>query len=270
MKEPRHPVGPAFEEAAGAKEAWRRQQIAALTENQRTLYDRACKESDERIRAKAAELEKRRQSDIDEALRKRRLPKPQLNLDPRKRGSTLQELLAKEHTAEQTGASKKSAAAERFQAFADKQERLVVSAQVDREHKRELDQFKQQERNGLDSRLRDFEQAREITGAARDAMGKAGARDQARTDFARTGDAPAPPKSDAIARAIEKVRQKEKARDEFQRAAEKTVAPEPPVKSDAIARAIAKVKAKEEEQRAADDQKRETGRSLTDTFNRSR
>ena len=266
MKDPPHSPREPFEKAADATEAWRYQQIAALTENQRALYDRACKESDERIKAKAAELEKRRQSDINEALRKRSLAKPQLNHNPRIRGATLQEILA----TGQTGPGKGSPAAARFHAFADKHELLFVKAQVDSEHKRELDQFIGLEREGLDSRLRDFEQARGVAGAARDAMGKAGARDRARTDFAKSSDGAAPLKSDAIARAIAKVQQKEKTRGDFQQAAGKTAEAEPPVKSDPIARAIAKVKAKEEEQRAAGDRERDTGRSLSDTFNRVR
>ena len=270
MTDPPHSPREHFEKAADATEAWRQQQIAALTENQRALYDRACKESDERIKAKAAELEKRRQSEVEEALRKRSLAKAQLNLNPRRRGATLQQLVAKEHTAEQTGVSKKSAAAERFQAFAEKNELDFVRAHVDSEHKRELDQFRQQERKGLDSRLRDFEQAREIGGTARDAMGKANARDRARTDFVRTGDSPAPLKSEAIARAIARVRQKEKTKADFQQTAAKTAGAEPPVKSDAITRAIEKVKAKEEAQRTAGDHERDPGRSLTDTFNRIR
>jgi hypothetical protein len=264
-----HRPGGDFEKAANAIEAWRQQQIAALTSQQRVLYDKACEASEDRKKAKAKELEERKASEIEEAARQRRLAKPAPELKPHIRGPALIARLAKKFVDDQVQGPKVERTIP-IEALIEKDVRRDAAADVEQKHAREREGFEAREREVLDDALRGFEQAREIAGTARDAAGKASARDRAKTDFVKTGDSPAPLKTDAIARAIEKVRQKEKAQNEFQRAAEKTDASEPPMKSDPIARAIAKVKAKEEEERARNELERDTGRSLTDTFNRSR
>jgi len=264
-----HRPGGDFEKAANALEAWRQQQIAALTSQQRVLYDRACEASEDRKKAKATELERRKASDIEEAARQRRLAKPRPELKPHIRGPALIARLARRFVEDQVLGPRVERTIP-VEALVEKDIRRDAAADVERQHVHERESFEAHEREALDAVLRSFERAREIAGTARDAMVKANARDRARTDFARTGDGSAALKSEAIARAIGKVRQKEKTQDEFQQAATKTATTESPVKSDAIARAIAKVKAKEEEQRAAGDRDRDPGRSLTDTFNRSR
>ena len=60
-----------------------------------------------------------------------------------------------------------------------------------------------------------------------------------------------------------------KVRTDFQKGAEGDGVAQGPIKSDAIARAIERVKAKEEEERARNEREQDRGRSLTDTFNKS-
>jgi hypothetical protein len=69
MKEPQHPPGPAFEDAREEREAWRRQQIAALTPEQRKQYDALRKEHDAFLEAKRGELREGERGRIEEKMR---------------------------------------------------------------------------------------------------------------------------------------------------------------------------------------------------------
>ena len=268
MKPPRKPAGPAFDRAADALEALRQQQIAALTENQRALYDQACRKAKEREKAKAADLEKRRHSDIQEAMRKRRLQKPQPELRLRVKGDKLMELLAKKQIADQIGDNRASSTSN-IDKFIEKEIKRYATAEVERAHMRERDLLRTQQRRSLDELLQRFEHARGSKDIALSDFGRAGVKGKAKADLEKAGGSNVIPKSDAIARAIARVQQKEKTKGEFEKAAKGDGTRPEPVKSDAIARAIAKVKAKEDEKRQRGD--RGQGRErLTDTFNRTR
>lgn len=80
MKEPQHPLGTAFDKAGDPMEAWRQQQIAALTDQQREAYDRIARDEERKKEAKAKELEARKQHHIDEEKRKLLLSKRDLAL----------------------------------------------------------------------------------------------------------------------------------------------------------------------------------------------
>jgi hypothetical protein len=56
MKEPQHPVGPAFERARNQIDHWRRQQITALTPEQRNQYENLQDDHERQIDAKDSEL----------------------------------------------------------------------------------------------------------------------------------------------------------------------------------------------------------------------
>lgn len=60
MKAPQHPVGPAFERARNQIDDWRRRQIAALTPDQRSQYDKLQSDHERLIDAKDSELDKQR------------------------------------------------------------------------------------------------------------------------------------------------------------------------------------------------------------------
>lgn len=266
MKDPRHHPGPAFDKASDATEAWRQQQIAALTQTQRTLYESERRKADEHVKLKERELAERRQADIEEATRRRRLAKPHLDLHPRIKGTRLEALLAKKQAAEQTGT--RDPGTTKVDAFIEKEVIRYATEEVDRAHARELNLVKMTGQERLDERLGQFERAREITGEALGSFGRARQRGTASADQAKATGAYEVPRSEAIARAIARVKQKEKTRDDFQQAAGKTAAADPPMRSDAIARAVARVKASEQEQHA--NRAHDAGRSLTDTFNRAR
>jgi len=232
METPRHPIGPAFAKAADATEAWRQQQIAALTDEQRRIFEDARHKAEEREKAKAKDLEKRKQADIQEAIRNRLLAKPRPDLHPRVRGPKLMALLAKRLVTDQLQGTKNPATMS-SQSYIERQAERFAIAEVEQTHARELEAIQIQERAKTDELLRKFERAR---GA-----------ELVREDFARAGVA-------------------DKARTDFQEAARGERLD--PLKSEAIARAIAAVKEKEEEEKARDD--RDQGRSLSDTFNRTR
>ena len=80
MKEPQHPLGTAFDKAGDPMEAWRQQQIAALTDQQRQAYDRIARDEERKKEAKAKELEARKQHHIVEEKRKLLLSKRDLAL----------------------------------------------------------------------------------------------------------------------------------------------------------------------------------------------
>ena len=57
MKEAKHPVGPAFDHAREKEEAWRQQQIAALTQDQAREYDRRVKDEQKKLETEKQRIE---------------------------------------------------------------------------------------------------------------------------------------------------------------------------------------------------------------------
>lgn len=77
MKDPQHPVKPAFDQAHDDKEAWRQQQIAALTDHQREQYHQLFEHQQRELEAKATQLDAHRKDDIADAMRKHLSPSGQ-------------------------------------------------------------------------------------------------------------------------------------------------------------------------------------------------
>lgn len=91
MKDPKHPLGPAFAQAQDEAEVLRRQQIAALTQPQRKAYDALCRrqEMEETVQRQAQSFYQKQQvADRTE----RHLWR--LNLQPRPRGAPHKEELS--------------------------------------------------------------------------------------------------------------------------------------------------------------------------------
>lgn len=85
MKEPKHPVGPAFDRAREAEDAWRQQQIAALTQEQRREYDRRVQDEQKKLKAEKQRIEAQKPQRV-EAQKQSLLsgkPAPELRMLPR-------------------------------------------------------------------------------------------------------------------------------------------------------------------------------------------
>lgn len=218
-------------------EAWRQQQIAALTETQRGLFDDAQRKSGERVKAKAGELAERKQGDVQERMRRKILETAELKLVLGRGRETISEVLAKRLTEEyfRPGLSPKLTGFEILVSGAAK----TAVGEIEREYALELEACRHEERGKNDDLLRNFERAREVQPPHREEFARAAAEGKAKTDF--------------------------------QEASRQGGILQDPIKSEAIARAIARVKEKEEEEeheRGDRDQGR--GRSLSDTFNKER
>lgn len=260
MKLPEHPAGPAFEKAADAQEAWRQQQVAALTETQRHIYEQARREAKRREEAKAKELAQRRDDEIRAHTRRKLIEAQSIEFSPhgskRKRLSERQidrliaQLLQPGHVAPVSMGS--SLASQAYQA---------AVREIDAEHEREREEFRDKEQSKLDFLLRKFERAREID------LG------QAKTEFtpaARGGSVRSPVWKQAIARADNRLKKKEKTKADFQKAAQPRSDRQDAAKSKAVSHAIANVKAKQDKKHSREDRKHDTGRSLRDEFNKAR
>lgn len=75
MREPRHPVGPAFSKAGDAAEAVRQQQIAALTDKQRQAFEQLQQKHQEQEKRLRETQKTERAQQIPERMRKHLLPK---------------------------------------------------------------------------------------------------------------------------------------------------------------------------------------------------
>ncbi len=80
MKTPDKPVRPAFDKAADAREAWRRLQLARLTDEQKRAFQRLQFEHNKALRAFSQDFYDHEVERIDEAKRKLLLDKPDLAL----------------------------------------------------------------------------------------------------------------------------------------------------------------------------------------------
>lgn len=182
MNEPRQPIShEAFNDAADAAEAWRQQQTAALTDMQRQLYEQACRKSKEREDAKAKELERRRQAAVQERMRNKLLEQRNLQFNFRGRRTRMTEDVARRLIEEHSQPGRPPD----HSLFAATLQRLeqVAIAEVQRDHALQLKAFKDQERAGLDTMLRRFEQARESKDQGRQDFARAGIKGKAKTDF---------------------------------------------------------------------------------------
>lgn len=82
MNEPKHPVGPAFDHSRESEEAWRQQQIAALTQEQTLEYDRRVQDEQTKLEAEKRRSESQNPQRI-EAEKQRLLsgkPAPELRM----------------------------------------------------------------------------------------------------------------------------------------------------------------------------------------------
>src|SRR5271156_5391430 len=84
MKDPQHPVSPAFEKAADKLAGWRKQQIAALTPEQRQEFNRVDREQKQNERQHSSEFYENRYGLIEEEKRHilREKPAPALRMLP--------------------------------------------------------------------------------------------------------------------------------------------------------------------------------------------
>ena len=65
MKEAKHPVGPAFDHAREKEEAWRQQQIAALTQNQAREYAHRVKDEQKKLETEKQRIEAEKPRQIE-------------------------------------------------------------------------------------------------------------------------------------------------------------------------------------------------------------
>lgn len=201
MKTPEHPAGPAFEKAADAPEAWRQQQIAAMTETQRGLYERACRRAEDKEKAKATELEKRKQADIQERMRQKLLAKPQLELHIAGKRTKITEVLAN-RLAEAYFQPGRPQDLNQFDMMV-RQAAQAATREIEQEHKREYQAAQDRERHKLDRLLRRFERGRERQPQNRQDFARAAASGKAGADFRKAA------RDKALARAFAKVKGKQ-------------------------------------------------------------
>ena len=82
MREPQHPVKPAFDKAADEREAWRQQEIAKLNDEQRAQYQAMLDRQQNDLEEKTKALDEGRKDSVAESMRKQLSPlgKPQLQI----------------------------------------------------------------------------------------------------------------------------------------------------------------------------------------------
>jgi hypothetical protein len=212
METPRPRAGQDFAKAADAMEAWRQQQLAALHQAQRELFDRAREKAKEREKAKSKELEKRRQTDIQERARQKLLTAPRLELILRGSRTTMSALLAdrmiKEHFKQDTRPDSTVLASLVRQAA------KAATVEVERKHAQELSYTQSREQASLDEQLRSFKHARQTQPKHRDEFARSAIEGKAKVDFQQAA------KDDAVERAVAKTREKQeqqRERDEQER-----------------------------------------------------
>lgn len=192
---------PAFEKAADAAAAWRQQQIAALTEAQRRLYDQARRRAARQAWKKKRELLRRREADIRERARRKLLARQKLemNLPGRRTRSNAEHI--RRQLAQYVGAHIVPKAD--LYAHVLKQVAWSARREIAYEHAREHEAFRHRQRQHLDKLLARFERSRAMKGRGQDAFTRANVRDHARSEFRRAA------RDQAIARAIQNTRNKQ-------------------------------------------------------------
>lgn len=87
MKKPEHPVGSAFDHAREKEEAWRQQQIAALTQNQAREYDRRVQDEQKKLETEKQRIEagKPQQIEVEKDRRLHGRDDPGLRMLPNKK-----------------------------------------------------------------------------------------------------------------------------------------------------------------------------------------
>lgn len=215
MKEPEHRPGPEFEKARNETAAWRAQQIAALTAEQKRVYLNASRQAEAAVNAKTKELADRRQADIRARTQELLRDKPRPQLTPPGRAPSMSAIHARRETERLVGgAPLPRDIDQRTMQQAERQARGDVA----RAHDKALKDLRHEKRQELDKMLRGFERARQTRGDSRQEFARAGARDRARSSFERAGrDDPSSAArkaehSPALAKAIEKARAQEQAK----------------------------------------------------------
>jgi hypothetical protein len=193
---------PAFGDAADEMEAWRQQQIAALSESQRAVYEHVCRKADQREQAQAAALEDRKQADIRERMRKKLLEAPRLELEFKNTHKTLTETLADRLIAEYFEPGPSRTDLPQFRRMVQ-QAAKAARREIEREHAQAQQAFQDAERQRRDDVLVKFENARKARNEPVRHFARAGAKEKAKTDFEKAV------KDDAIARAMDKVDKRE-------------------------------------------------------------
>ncbi|MCB9958701.1 MAG: hypothetical protein H6843_08875 [Rhodospirillaceae bacterium] len=210
MSEPQHPSArDPFDKSAAEIEAWRQQQIAALTDKQREAYEQACRNTGEDQKRKAQKLASCRHLEIKEKMLRKLLEAPELELNYDGRKVRLNEATARNLIEKHFRPNQPEDQTVLGRMVQDAARAAIRD--IDHQHRCSIEATKQEGRQKLDYVLHAFERARELRPDLRQEFARASDRDKARTDFkeAVTGRGLEAVKSEAIARAIEKVRQKE-------------------------------------------------------------
>ncbi|MGE3335582.1 MAG: hypothetical protein AB7I36_18215 [Rhodospirillaceae bacterium] len=210
MIKPQHPVGPAFERARNAEEAWRIQQIAALTDEQKREYKKRRIEEAGKLKEHRRQLEAQKQKKIETEKQKILSGRPEHNLNVpvamRERARNLRaEAKAKVRVAIEMRASREraqSAARERLDAY------LKEAA------RQRLVQQKEQGRKDTAKLGKAFEKAKaRVDGQQRQEQAKTSTAAPARQEFNKKASGQ---ENQSLSRAFEKAKQRQDAQNQAQ------------------------------------------------------
>jgi hypothetical protein len=159
VKPPEHEPNPAFTKAAEAKSAWRFQQIAALTESQRRIYEEARRKADEKIKEKQQDLARREKTEIIERMKKKIREDRRLEMSPA--GSTTKKSIVTERMIDD---HMKRGEVPGFDLarMAIHNLRDGITREVRERHAQQLKAAEQQEQQKIDNMLRVFERGRQL------------------------------------------------------------------------------------------------------------
>ena len=185
MKEPQHPVGPAFDHSLDREEAWRQQQISALTQEQRRSYQQHEQNEQERLATERQNIEAQKPKRIETEKQQLLTGKP-----------------APELRMAQNEAMKQKKAGE------------LAQAAIEQKSKTEFERAEKEMRGRLDGHLRHAEQAR-AESQRQDQKTNRDFNEQAKTqEKNRTSDR----RDDALARAFEKAQRQQEQQRQQERA----------------------------------------------------
>jgi hypothetical protein len=149
MKDPKHPLGPAFAQAQDEPEMLRRQQIAALTQPQRTAYDALCRRQEAAEDRQRQTLQSREKQHIAERAERHLWRR---DLQPRPRGAPHKEQLSFPQASPHERAARANAA-DQFIRQRLQEAQTKARAEVAAEHSRALERMQASHQRARDGFL---------------------------------------------------------------------------------------------------------------------
>ncbi len=161
MKEPQHPVKPAFDKAHDDREAWRQQELAKLNDQQREQYQEMVAGQQIELEGKANELQERLKDDVADSMRKHLTPlgQPRHQMSGPYNSPHLHDLKRAQESVNDHLAGKDTPETERYAGLLNDAQGKAQK-QVAREHTQTLQNHELKQQTDRDRFLRETEKER--------------------------------------------------------------------------------------------------------------